>query len=111
FADEADALAAVDHEADAVDGPKRLGLDRWALAEQLAKTLAKPLCARARIFLHQLLDHQERPRSVAAVARSRHRSRGGVLLGQQVAQRHAGPWGRAHEPARIGMRGSGEDRF
>ena len=60
--------------------------------------------ALARIFLDQLLDHQQR---LGRPCRSSMRDRPAadrrrLVLRQQIAQRHAGPRRRAHQLARIG---------
>ena len=67
LADQADALAAVHGEADAVDGAEDVAASGPARAAPLRlKSLAKPLSRSLRgIFLDQLLDHQQRPAVVA----------------------------------------------
>ena len=57
FADQPDALAAIDMEADAVDGAEYLRLGRGAAAEQLGQRLGHAL---ARVFLDELFDDEER---------------------------------------------------
>ena len=86
LADQADALAAVHGEADAVDGTEGRGLlgrGRGAVAaEELGEAAAQVL---ARILLDQLLDHQQRRAVVAA------RVRRAVELGRRRrGQRPAG---------------------
>ena len=81
--------------------------------EQLAERAGDAL---ARIFLDQLLDHQQRRRLRSCAVRPLRWRRqsaprgGGLILRQQLAQRHAGTRRRAHQLARIGMRRRGEDR-
>ena len=92
-----------DAEADAVDRAEHIRLRRRAAAEQLART--RLAVALARIFLDQLLDHQQRlavalPLSSATARRLR---RGGVSSsGSRSRSDDAGPRRRPHQLAGVG---------
>ncbi len=74
FANQPDALAAIDREADAVDGAERLGLGRRLALEDVAETGG----ALARVFLDELFDLEERSLAARAVCSLSHGERGGV---------------------------------
>ena len=109
FADQADALAAVHREADAVDGAEHLGLRRGLALEDVLETAGHAL---AGIFLDQLLHHQQRG---AALLRHYRSSRDsvcsppagrGVGWGYSLVDRHATP----PPPQPSPTRGEGADR-
>ena len=82
LADQADAFAAMDREADAVHGAEHLRLRRRAAAHQLAHHAANAFDTLARIFLHQLFDHQQRLAVGHIELGDRGRRRRRILLGQ-----------------------------
>ena len=92
-------------EADAVDGAEHVRLRRRPAAHQLADHAADAVDALARIFLDQLVDHQQRlALSVdgnLVTVRRRPDARGSSS-GSRSRNDHAGPRRRAHQLAGVG---------
>ena len=108
LADQADALAVVDMEADAVHRAEHVRLGGGPAAQCLPDRAAEALESLARIFLDQLV-HLEQRLAVGDVELGDGCTGRNVRLRQQIAKRNAGPRRRAHQLARILMRRRGED--
>ena len=108
LADQADALAVVDVEADAVHRAEHIRFGGRPAAQHLLECAAEAFEALARILFHQLV-HFEQRLAVSDVEFGNGCADRCVGLRQQVAKRNAGPRRRAHQLACILMRRRSED--